>query len=298
MPRLFSYPAHKSASILIVCLWTLVILSILGMGLTGLVLQEIKFASSYLRMTCSLPVARAALRLVFYERPKDTTPTYDTMQELTQGNDVVLCEGTSYKYCFADKKDGADTDGVIDEGALVNLNTATVDILKRLPGIDSDLADKLANSGLRPYRSVNEVFLAEGMTAERFKDYVTIYGVGKININTASKPVLIALGLDEELADIILRFRKEHKIEEPPDSPVTAAGYGFSSVAKILEDLRSFASLGLRQEEDLLAAFPLLDVKSEYLRFNVIPKVIGREGIRYSVTIHPATKKILSWAEY
>lgn len=273
------------------------VLSILGMGLSSFVSQEIRFASIYERMSFSMPAASAAIKVVFYERQNDPTGAYDTLQELTRENEAVLCGNVSYEYYFADKENA----GIIDEGALINLNTASMDVLKRLPGISDDLADKIVYGGFRPYSSINEVFLIEGMDKDifkLFKDMVTVYGNGKININTAGKNVLMAIGLDEELVDIILRFRKEHKIETREDFPVKEPEYGFSSLAAILDDLRSFSMLSLRQEQDLLSALSVLDVKSEYLRFNIIPKLGNKQGIHYSITIHPATKKILSWREY
>ncbi len=277
------------------------VLSILGMGLAGLVFQEIGFAKAYQRLTLSLPTARAALKKVFYIRQSDTTPLFDTFGELTEENKQVLCDNNSFKYYFADKNNPAGKTEIIDEGALINLNTASLDVLKRLPGIGEELAGKIVNSGLRPFSSINEALLAEGMNKENFllfKDLVTVYGTGKININTASKAVLLALGLDKELAEAILRFRQEHKIENPDPASTEELGYGFSSANKILDDLRSFISLGLKQEQDLLALLSVLDVKSEYLRFNVIPTSGNKEGLHYSIIIHPATKKILSWKEY
>ncbi len=277
------------------------ILSMLGMGLTGLVFQEIKFAKVYRRINFSLPAAKAALKTVFYLRQSDPTAGFDTFGELAEENNQALCADNSYKYYFADKNNSADGLEVIDEGALINLNTASLDVLKRLPGMDEDLAESIVNSGVRPLSSIHEVFLIEGMSKDKFilfKDLVTVYGTGKININTASKAVLLALGLDNELVGAILRFRQEHKIENPDPESTEDLGYGFSSVNKIIDDLRSFTSLGLRQEQDLLVLLSVFDVKSEYLRFNIIPYSGGREGLYYSIVIHPATKKILSWNEY
>jgi DNA uptake protein ComE-like DNA-binding protein len=301
----YFYPKHKfknnkQASILVVCLWTIMILSILGMGLTALVFQEVRFAKTYQRLILSLPVARGALKTVFYLRQTDVTPTFDTFDELVKENTMVLCGDNSYKYSFADQTDSADNSGIIDEGALINLNTVSKDVLMRLPGINEDLAEKIVNSGLRPFSSINEVFLVEGMSKDNFilfKDLVTVYGVGRININTASRSVLLALGLDEKLIEAILRFRQEHKIQNPDSASTDEFGYGFSSTDKILDDLRTFSSLSLRQEQDLLALLSILNVKSDYLRFKIIPYSGGREGLRYSIVIHPASKKILSWHE-
>jgi len=310
MPKEYFYPPHKRASVLVICLWAIMILSILGIGLTSLVFQEIKFARTYRRQVISLPMARSALRAVFYLREKDPTPSYDTAAELAEENRLEFCSGNYAAYYFVDKVNSEAEDKVIDEGALINLNSASTDILKRLPGIDEELADNIANSGVRPFRSINEVLLVEGMTKETFllfKDLVTVYGTGRININTASKEVLLALGLDEELAEVIIRFRREHIIEPPEDSLPEGSlpedplelepEYGISDLNNLLADLRSFAFLGLRQEQDILSLLPVFSVSSEYLRFNIIPGFGGDKGVHYSIVIHPGTRKIISWNE-
>ena len=277
------------------------ILSILGMGLTGLVFQEIKFAKAYRRLSFSLPIARAALRAVFCFRQKDLTPGFDTFGELANESNQSLCGNNAYKYYLADKKSSLDKVELIDEGALINLNVVSTDVLKRLPGIDDADAQNLVNSGLRPFKAINEVLLVEGISKDKFllfKDLVTVHGVGKININTASRGVLLALGLDADVVEEILRFRQEHKIENPNPESNEDFGSGFSSSAKIIDDLKSFASLGLTQEQNLLVLLPMLDVKSEYLRLNIIPTFGGREGLHYSIVINPITKEVLSWNEY
>jgi len=295
------------------------ILSILGMGLTALVFQEIKFSSSFSRLVSSLPVAQAAVKAIFYDNgeKKDTnnkstdsgksssksTSSYDTLKKLAEEKEVVLCDGVTYKYYFVDKKKTKDGVEIIDESALININTATKDMLERLPGLNEDLADKIVNSGLRPFKSINEVMLVEDMTADKFrlfKDLVTVYGNGKININTANRGVLKCLGLDDELIDVIERFRKEHKIEKPMDfdEPIESeSDYGFSSVSTLATDLNSFSMIGLRQEQDLISLQSRLDVRSDYRRLNIVPKINNKEGTRFSVVVNLATKKILSWKE-
>lgn len=277
------------------------ILSILAMGLCGLVFQQIRFASVFVRLNSSLPIAQGALKEVFYTRDNDPSPGYDTLDELSRENKVELCEANSYIYYFVDKKQLAESQEIIDEGALINLNTASQDVLARLPGMDKYLAEKLVNSALRPFSSVNEVLLVDGISRENFKlfkDSVTVYGQGKVNINTASKQVLLALGLDDELVNVIIRFRREHEIEDPAGLGGRQTEHGFASSAAIIEDLRGFSSLGLKQEQDLLSLQNVLDVKSEYLRFNIITKANKKEGLHYSIAIHPATKKIISWSEH
>jgi len=301
MNRQFFYPEHNKASILIICLSTIMILSIMGMGLAGLVFQQINFSKSYMRLSFSTPVADAALKQVFYFRADELTPTYDTKRELTQEKTFELCNGVSYKYYFCDDNSIGKKTEIIDEGALINLNIASVDLLKRLPGLDEDLADKIISSGLRPFSSINEVLQVEGLTKDKFllfRNYVTVLGKGKININTAAKEVLLALGMDEELVDIIIRCRKEHKIEDPKLKDELDPDCGFSSTERILDDLRDFVSLSLQQEQEIISLLSYLDVKSEYLRFNIIPFFANKAGLHYSIVIHPATQKIISWKEH
>ncbi len=62
-----------------------------------------------------------------------------------------------------------------------------------------------------PFDILDEVVLVKDMNMETFgrlKNYITTYGSGKININTASKEVLLSLGLNKVLVDKILFFRR------------------------------------------------------------------------------------------
>ncbi|MCG2714098.1 MAG: general secretion pathway protein GspK [Candidatus Omnitrophica bacterium] len=295
-------------SILVICLWTIMILGILGLGITGLVFQEIRFNKAYSRLVASLPLARGALKTVFYLREKDATPTYDTWDELSNEIKSSLCANNSYRYFFVDKNNSSNNssgEAIIDESALINLNLASVDVLARLPGMDEELAETLVNSGMRPFSTINEVLLVEGISKDKFllfKDLITVYGTGKVNINTVSKGVLRALGMDEEVADLILRLRRENEIipivTVPPVEPPAKPSYGIPNLASLLNDLREFTTLSLRQEQDLLVLLPVFDVKSEYLRFNVITNPNGQEGMHYSIVVYPPTKKVLSWSEH
>ena len=300
MNRQSIYREPNPGSILVVCLWTIMILAILGLGITGLVFQEIRFSKTYSRLITSLPLAQGALKTVFYLRENDSTPAYDTWDELSKEQNVSLCANNSYRYFFVDKNNSPDQAEIIDESALINLNLASLDVLARLPGMNKESAEALVNSGLRPFSTINEVLLVKDISKDNFrlfKDLITVYGEGKVNINTASKAVLLALGLDTDTTEAILRFRQEHKIQNTDPESTQELGYGFSNINTVLDDLRSFTSLGLRQEQDLLALLSVLDVKSEYLRFNIIPSSGGIQGLHYSIVICPATKKILSWNE-
>jgi general secretion pathway protein K len=135
--------------------------------------------------------------------------------------------------------------GLVDENRKININTATPQTLSRLLqslALDTEQAEELANcivdwrdgdSGYQhprygaedtdyddlakpyaakdsPYESVNELLLVKGMNRvifDKIKSFVTPFGKGQVNINTASEPVLKALGCEGNVADKINRFR-------------------------------------------------------------------------------------------
>ncbi|GAB4371456.1 MAG: type II secretion system minor pseudopilin GspK [Deltaproteobacteria bacterium] len=103
----------------------------------------------------------------------------------------------------------------------------------RVGGAESAYYESLS----RPYRAKNDLFdtveelrLVRGVTPAVFavlRPYVTVHSSGMVNLNTAPKPVLMALSAGEDAADAgeireetaeeILAYRKEHpfrKIEE------------------------------------------------------------------------------------
>jgi type II secretory pathway component PulK len=136
--------------------------------------------------------------------------------------------------------------GLVDEERKINLNLAAQDVLERLFRIvlamdethaqelafavidwrdedsvsfsPSDSTEDFYYTGLAyPYEAKDakfevfeELLLLKGMNERMLqvlKDYVTVYGNGKVNINTASYSVLVALGLSDDIAKMIIAFR-------------------------------------------------------------------------------------------
>jgi len=149
-----------------------------------------------------------------------------------------------YNYYDAGSGTTSERYGMVDEERKLNLNKAKYDYLSNLfkfvLGFDTKQADDLAAAivdwrdkddfplangaesyyyrGLsNPYESKNndfdvieELMLVRGMSKEAFqkiKPFITVYGNGKVNINTAHEPVLIALGLNQALVKKILVYR-------------------------------------------------------------------------------------------
>lgn len=139
--------------------------------------------------------------------------------------------------------------GLVDEGGKINVNFADIYTLTRLfttpGGLDADSSKKLAANVIdwrdqndtihvgekilgesavylkegyayaprnKPLVCVEELLLVIGMTPEVFlkiRDHVTVFGNGKVNVNTASPDVLEAMGVSRNLADKIVLFREE-----------------------------------------------------------------------------------------
>lgn len=134
--------------------------------------------------------------------------------------------------------------GFQDEQSKININRAPLEVLTRLfqniAGLDDISAQKLTNAvidyrdedtvsreGLdeefyyqeksstyklknTDFEIIDEIKLVRGMSEEifqRIKDYITIYGLGSVNINTASGQALEVIGLPKNLVSKIIAFR-------------------------------------------------------------------------------------------
>jgi DNA uptake protein ComE-like DNA-binding protein len=109
--------------------------------------------------------------------------------------------------------------GLQDEEARVNLNTAPVALLAALPGISTELAEAIVKHRQQELWGVPEELLYRGLisapgwygSAEQagLSTYLTVWGSGKININTASPVVMTAVpGLTPALVESIVRYRQ------------------------------------------------------------------------------------------
>jgi DNA uptake protein ComE-like DNA-binding protein len=109
--------------------------------------------------------------------------------------------------------------GLQDEEARVNLNTAPLALLAALPGVGPDLAEVIVKQRQQePWRAPEEL-VHRGLvptpvwdgSAEQagLQAHLTVWGSGKININTASPAVMAAVpGMTPTLVEAIMRYRQ------------------------------------------------------------------------------------------
>ena len=130
---------------------------------------------------------------------------------------------------------------------------------------------------------------------EEFGDLITVYGNGKININSASEEILSALGLGSNLIAAIVRYRNDSPGEDGQMD--TDDDGAFITTGSILPELRKTTLLSVEEEEQLLSVMGILTVKSDYPTVNISTRVNFKPGNNYAAVISPKENKILSWQE-
>ncbi len=148
--------------------------------------------------------------------------------------------------------------GMADEQAKLNLNTASAETIRALimealgwGGVEAKgLADAITDwrdtgrheaggffsddyyKGLEfpyamkdlPFERPDELLLVKGVDRKTFDalaPYVTVYGDGRVNINTASRKVLLSLGLEANVVDKVLKARRgEDDLEATADDHI------------------------------------------------------------------------------
>ena len=114
-----------------------------------------------------------------------------------------------------------------------------------------------------PFEVLAELLLVKGVTAEVFQGlepFVTIYTDGKVNVNTAPREVLLALGMSEQVADKVIGFRVG-----PDGALLTSDDQYFEQLGSLTSQLNAFASLPPQEASQLtnLIAQDLLKVNSQ-----------------------------------
>ncbi|MBF0331785.1 MAG: general secretion pathway protein GspK [Candidatus Omnitrophica bacterium] len=182
--------------------------------------------------------------------------------------------------------------GMADEQGKINLNTATRDVIRRLivevlgwGGVEAKgLADAIADwrdygkhqaEGFfsddyyksleypydmkdEPFERIDELLLIKGIDARVYESmlpFVTVYGDGRVNINSASSKVLIALGLDNAVADKVIKFRRGiDNVDATGDDHIFARTFDVAAeVAKGIKlELNEIKQIDLLNEQNLL----------------------------------------------
>ena len=235
----------------------------------------------------------------------------------------------SYPYIGVDGAQGKRF-GMIDEARKININIADVEVLSRLfqlagglePLAASDLAfsildwrdadselssptggaeDSYYMVGEFPYEAkdgefeiLEEALLVRGMNKElfeRLEGYMTVYGDGRVNVNTATPVVLAALGIPQGLVDKIVFARMGvDGVEGSTDDLV------FITVDGIVPTLKSALRLS-KGEEELLSfiAENYLGVGASFFTVKSSARFPGKMVTSERVCVFDLSGKIFYW---
>ncbi|OGW92774.1 MAG: hypothetical protein A3K16_06015 [Omnitrophica bacterium RIFCSPLOWO2_01_FULL_45_24] len=233
----------KNGAILITTLWILAILSVLTVGVGFRVSIEARLSKYNMDRLKAEYCAKAGI-LKAREMLSRNSKAYDSIREcgitLPADKDIrsVFTERLgdgAFEVSY--DEEGVNYYGMMDEERKINVNKADQPLLVSLLGKgNEDAAASIMNwrGGARmpgggawdddyksltpPYECkhadfscIEELMLVKDMTPELFesiKDYITVYGDdGKVNINTATKRVMLACGLGENLVTNIINIR-------------------------------------------------------------------------------------------
>ncbi len=217
--------------------------------------------------------------------------------------------------------------GLVDEERKININAASSDVLQNClilaGGLSASKAADIAAAIMdwrdaddnelpggaesrhyelltSPYRCKNgnfetleELCLVKGVTPELFlklSDVFTVYGRGKVNLNTASPEVLKSMGLGDDLIGKILKFRKGAAGE------LGSSGAGvFKNVGQIVDLLVNEKSLTAVKRLQLSAC---LDVRSEYFSGRSLGRLAGKPGLTTIDFVVDCHKRFWYWREH
>ena len=315
----------NEGSILILVLWILAFLVLLSLGLGSTTSLDQRLVSYQRDRLMALYLAKAGYFRALVELEQDPTPQVDSYLDPWAHNPeafegATLGEGSftvSYAVPGEDGSEGV-VYGVVDEDRKIDINTASQAVLLRLPGMTDEMTDSVLDwraedRGLgerlgevedRPFEVLEELLLVKGMTDEVFQalqPFITVYTDGKVNLNTASREVLKALGMGEGLVNKLLHFRRGFD-----DILGTEDDQSFTSQGSAEQQLNAFESLTPQEAAQLtnLITQNRLKVTSSVFRVHsrgtvrdgkIIRSV---EGIVQRGTGPSSALALLSWHEY
>jgi type II secretory pathway component PulK len=285
-------------SILVFALWALMMLSIFSLSLSSGVRQRATLLDRLTTLDALYPIAYSGVESAKSLVKSDLEPSVDTLTDSWAGS-VSKNVGMANGYFWLGS---AKHPGLVDEERKINLNAANAGILYRLfqavAGLDRERAEEVVYCLLdwmdsdsffghpkygaeasyyedlrlpysaknKPYELLDEMLLVRSMTPDLFekvKPFVTVYGSGKVNINTASGEVLHALGFSTTGVETIARYRAgKDAIDGTSDDNF------FTSVKGILADLNNKGETPLDVAQaavlDSLLTASRLDVSSTF----------------------------------
>ncbi len=245
-------------SVLIYVVWIVLLLSMFAAGVASRALFVLDLSKRLSEQLRAAYISRGAVEYATVVLGKDAAPSVDALNERwaddeSSFHDHPLAGGTFS--IIADHEGGVARYGLSDEERRISLNSAPAEVLEQLlettggmrvedakeaAAAIEDWRDPDTDQRPRgaegfyyhslgqaydckdgPFENVEELLLVKGITPDvyqRVEPYVTVFGSGRVNINTASLPVLRALGLSDVGVDGVRYFRAgDDNADRTPD---------------------------------------------------------------------------------
>jgi hypothetical protein len=268
-------------TILLLAIGAVATLSILALGVTSSVMQELRLSRYVTDENASFLSALSCLEIV----------TFGLRGDASGGDTLTLYDMKPKTVVLGDRTLTID---FIDEARFIDVMSTTPEILGRVPGLEgnTELINKLKTTELS---FIEEIRFLDGMTPgifEAIKPYVTVSRQMGVNINTASPEIFEALGMDADLVARIISFRAGSDGQEG-----TADDGVFYQPGEILKTMEE-ESLSVSQQELLitLTTSGQLITKSNRIRY-LITVSKGRYARKYEAVVYVPTVGIISWQD-
>jgi len=148
------------------------------------------------------------------------------------------------------------------------------------------------------YEVLEELFSVKGITPEIYRiltEFVTIYGDGRVNINTAPFEVLIAQGLSEDLVKKILSVRRGKDQEDS-----TPDDYVFQDNFLIASNLSQFVEVSQEESKQLeeMSINGLIGTSSYFYKIKSEGKFSFDKGFKTIACVYsPGEQRVVYWRE-
>lgn len=320
----------QRGSVLVYVVWILMLLALFVAGVSSRSIFALSFSERFTEQLKAGYIARAAVPYAVVLLERDESPSVDGLSEEWSNNSSWfhahrVAEGTFT--VIGKGRVGEHRYGLVDEERRLNLNTAPPEVFQRLVQViagveehealvigesiadwrDEDTDERSYGAEGSYYRSlgydckdapfenIEELLLIRGVTPEIYAHmapYVTVFGGGWVNVNTASESVLRALGMSEVALDGIFFFRSGADGQEG-----TSDDLWFLSVASIGSDLAA-----LIPQEDLkrileLGEEELLGVSSTAFGMTIEADTGRRNGRAQVACVIDRSGSIQFWSE-
>lgn len=305
----------ERGGMLVFSLWLTVFLGSLVVMLAGQILTEGRVSQAYagrLQESLALETMRSRFQVAV---ALDKTPTFDSLKD-PWGHNPALFDGVQVGESSAVRLslEAGGLAGAQDEERFVNVNQASLRLLQQLfahgAGLPDEEAQRLA-AAVQDWRdkdvfashpqydtegaeyadtyackndlfeSREELLLVSGMTEEIYRavgPLTTVYGRGKVNVNTAPAGVLKVLGAPDGLVEKLVDLRAGDD-----GAPGTDDDTVFESVGDVQPKLQSrWGNLDTDEQNALgrMLSEGWLDVRSEAFTLPVRVTAHGRSTTR------------------